>query len=1191
MIMPMKSVYPLTKILTLAIALWFTVMNATGQTPDMCDPPVISCPEAITVTSSPGECGSIVNYPMPVVEASCPCLAPEYIPGDTFAGVHNNHKYFLSDYETSWTSAHLMALSVGGNLASVQDNAENLFLAGIANTVGNSIWIGFTDQDVEGTFVWTDGSPVTFTNWSPGEPNNLGDEDYTELYSNGIWNDIPANAWLKRAVIEFPCAGLARTGGLPSGNFFPTGTTEVSYLYVDALGNTTSCSFPVTVTDTEPPVIDCPADITVAGIPYECGTIVNLEPPIATDNCYTNGSLSTTFAGGNGYYGSMFDIVALNPIKIKNFTGHVKYGTHQIDIYYKTGSHVGFEHNPGAWTLLGSVNVTGNEAPTLIPFDVNISVSESQTVAFFIAGTGAFNYSNGSAVGAVAAQNDDLQILIGKSRMEWGEGGSIFQPRIWNGTVNYEVNTLTISQISGPASGSLFPTGSHTIVWQATDNSGNTSTCTQSVWVSYDSVNFTVGSGGDFPNLTGEGGLFQYLNGHAGLPVVKAEIISDLTEPGTYPLTTFTPIWPCAANLVEIFVQGTTVRTVSGNVAQAMIRLEGSDRVTFRGGSGDLETGGPRFLCFRNTNPGYPTIALSQSASSTRFLSCIIEGSNTNANSGVFVIGGTPNPVGNSFHFLFNNLFSGISTANSLPANLFYSSGTAGAPNTDNTLFGNEFRSFETKGIALTSTGNGSRWHLVNNSLYLSGSPVANANKTFVDFQPGAGSDDNLITGTAIGGNAAFASGLMTISGVGTLRGILVHADGCNIGNTSIKNISLTNTAACNFTGIEVVSGAVALSQTEFSGISVAGTGTLYGILTSGSSACDISRSNIHDVVFTKTSGSPVFKGIQLKKGSVSQSRIYGITATQAGLLPTIYGIANVASNLSSPNQIFNNMVSITAGASSKARVYGLFDQSIGLGADFYHNTVSLSGITTNAYFTAAFYRIGNGAVNVYNNILVNTRISTSLAKHYAIATNSPYYWMSNYNCLFTTSASLGLWNSSNFNTFATWKMMTSQDANSVNLAPAFVSATDLHLSPANSMLDNKGGMLFSYGTDYDNEVRSGSTPDIGADEFSGIPLSLEPQSPEPVVSTTASGNSLSVYPNPFSVSNTLDIRLNAEEDIRLEIYSMMGSLIWVIAEGHYAEGLHSFTFDARNLPAGTYLCRFVINGKESMVKRIELVK
>jgi len=37
------------------------------------------------------------------------------------------------------------------------------------------------------------GEPLTYQNWSQGEPNNLDDEDYTEMYRDGAWNDLPVD--------------------------------------------------------------------------------------------------------------------------------------------------------------------------------------------------------------------------------------------------------------------------------------------------------------------------------------------------------------------------------------------------------------------------------------------------------------------------------------------------------------------------------------------------------------------------------------------------------------------------------------------------------------------------------------------------------------------------------------------------------------------------------------------------------------------------------------------------------------------------------------------------------------------------------------------------------------------------------------------------------------------------------------
>jgi hypothetical protein len=68
----------------------------------------------------------------------------------------------------------------------------------------------------------------------------------------------------------------------PSGSFFPKGTTSVTC-------NTTvgpSCSFTVTVTDTQPPSLSCPANQTaLTSLPGATSVVVNYPPPTVQDNC------------------------------------------------------------------------------------------------------------------------------------------------------------------------------------------------------------------------------------------------------------------------------------------------------------------------------------------------------------------------------------------------------------------------------------------------------------------------------------------------------------------------------------------------------------------------------------------------------------------------------------------------------------------------------------------------------------------------------------------------------------------------------------------------------------------------------------------------------------------------------------------------------------------------------------------
>jgi hypothetical protein len=111
----------------------------------------------------------------------------------------NGHYYALTE-ELSWEDAESQAVSWGGHLVTINDQAENDWLVSQYNDPGSdNQWIGLS-RTTTPDWEWVSGEPVSFTNWRPstGEPNNQGGQEfYAELLggqpdgdSLGYWNDI-----------------------------------------------------------------------------------------------------------------------------------------------------------------------------------------------------------------------------------------------------------------------------------------------------------------------------------------------------------------------------------------------------------------------------------------------------------------------------------------------------------------------------------------------------------------------------------------------------------------------------------------------------------------------------------------------------------------------------------------------------------------------------------------------------------------------------------------------------------------------------------------------------------------------------------------------------------------------------------------------------------------------------------------
>ena len=261
------------------------------------NPPAITCPTDATVELdgtitgglvnglqdlnivSSGPCGVTLDYTQPVGTDDCPNPTTALVSG--FGPAPNYYEY-NGTYTSVWQ---------------VTDNAGHTATCSFAIKIEDPIPPVITCPD-----------DLTI-NTDPGEC------DAAVTYAHPLGDDN--------------CPGFTfnLVQGPQSGDEFNLGNTVVEYQITDDMGNTTTCSFTVTVQDREKPEISCPDDITVQtssdGLGDCAGLVPNLIPgTTSSDNCtdplvdFVQSPAAGTSV--NGAHGQQFDVV----ITVKDAAGN-----------------------------------------------------------------------------------------------------------------------------------------------------------------------------------------------------------------------------------------------------------------------------------------------------------------------------------------------------------------------------------------------------------------------------------------------------------------------------------------------------------------------------------------------------------------------------------------------------------------------------------------------------------------------------------------------------------------------------------------------------------------------------------------------------------------------------------------------------------------------------------------------------
>ncbi|MEO1624623.1 MAG: HYR domain-containing protein, partial [Bacteroidota bacterium] len=423
-------------------------------------PPTVNCPADLTVDITSGN-SSVVNGIDPVVSDACGVASTTY---RLSTGATGNNTASGTSFGLGTTTVTYIATDVNGNVDSCQFGVTVRFVSN--DILDCPVNVSTTTDAGQCSAVVTGIAPIINIDMADISTITFSLSQMGSSIGNG--NDDA------------------------SGTAFPNGTTTVEYIANDRFGNADTCTFTVSVTDDELPTwSNCPADVTV-NADASCMGMATWAAPLASDNC------GVVRIDSSNASGSSFGL-----------------GTSII-------TYVAFDAADNSATCTFRVTVEDNTPPTFDNCGANnlnlTYLPDCRAIATFDAITGTDNCSSamvtcthnpGDTLGEGTtrvvclivdmAGNTDrcefdievrdttppIAVSCPPSVVVGVDEGRCSASVSWQLPV-FSDNCSTPVLSSSHPSGFDFPVGNTTVTYTATDDSGNTATCTFAVTVNDD---------------------------------------------------------------------------------------------------------------------------------------------------------------------------------------------------------------------------------------------------------------------------------------------------------------------------------------------------------------------------------------------------------------------------------------------------------------------------------------------------------------------------------------------------------------------------------------------------------------------------------------------------------------------------------------------------------------------------------